>query len=182
MTPAITSGFLKGRQFSVLGNKIRPTETKVRSAIFDTLFSIIDFDDKIFCDVFAGSGAVGFEAVSRGFKRTVFVEKLRPHTNKIKAVAKDFNVEEQIEIINFDAFFLLSVDSIFISDVFFFDPPYNLVSNFIPVFKKFLLSDSLKKDAIVIMESGEPLNLFFDSFKVKEKKYGKTFVTFFRKV
>ena len=67
----IISGKLKGRQIKFPKN-IRPTQNKVRKAIFDCLGASVK--DSVFLELFAGSGAVGLEAFSYGAKRVVFVD------------------------------------------------------------------------------------------------------------
>ena len=73
----ITGGEYKGRKIlAPEGNITRPTLSKVRMGVFNTLFSIIgDFEDKTFLDVFGGSGIMGLEALSRGFKEVTVFEK-----------------------------------------------------------------------------------------------------------
>ena len=72
----ITGGYLKSRKIiSPKGTNVRPTLSQIRESIFSILFSLIDFKDKTFLDAFAGSGIMGFEAVSRGFKKAVFIVK-----------------------------------------------------------------------------------------------------------
>src|SRR5574344_198719 len=72
----ITGGKFKGRKVLAPDENItRPTLSQVRESLFSTLFSQIDFEGKIFLDLFAGSGIVGLEALSRGFQQVFFVEK-----------------------------------------------------------------------------------------------------------
>ena len=73
----ITGGKYKGRKIQAPDEKItRPTLSKVRQGVFNALFSIIgDFEDKTFLDVFGGSGIMGLEALSRGFKEVIVFEK-----------------------------------------------------------------------------------------------------------
>ncbi len=62
----ITAGSFKGRKIPLADEAIRPTEEKVRAALFNTLFALRDLEGTLFYDLFAGSGAVGIAAVSRG--------------------------------------------------------------------------------------------------------------------
>ena len=72
----ITSGLYKGRKLFSPNEKIsRPTLSKVRMGVFNMLFSILaDFSDKTFLDLFGGSGIMGLEALSRGFKDVTVCE------------------------------------------------------------------------------------------------------------
>ena len=73
----ITAGIYKGRKIESPDEKItRPTLSKVRMGVFNTLYSIIgNFEGKTFLDVFGGSGIMGLEALSRGFYRVKVFEK-----------------------------------------------------------------------------------------------------------
>ena len=82
----ITAGSYKGRKIIAPDEKItRPTLSKVRMGVFNTLYSIIgEFEGKSFLDVFAGSGIMGLEALSRGFSLVKGYEK----NPKILEIAK----------------------------------------------------------------------------------------------
>ena len=69
----ITGGIYKGRKIDSPNEKItRPTLSKVRQGVFNTLFSMIgNFESKTFLDLFGGSGIMSLEAISRGFYRVV---------------------------------------------------------------------------------------------------------------
>ena len=73
----VTGGSYKGMKIiSPDENITRPTLSKVRQGVFNTLFSMIgDFDNKTFLDLFGGSGIMGLEALSRGFSEVVVCEK-----------------------------------------------------------------------------------------------------------
>ena len=73
----ITGGKYKGRKILAPDEKItRPTLSKVRQGVFNTLFSMIgEFEEKSFLDLFGGSGIMGLEALSRGFENVVVYEK-----------------------------------------------------------------------------------------------------------
>src|SRR5574344_1234228 len=75
-TMNITAGKFKGQKITAPDENItRPTLSKVRMALFNTLQSMIDFEGASFLDMFAGSGIMGLEALSRGFERVVAIEK-----------------------------------------------------------------------------------------------------------
>ena len=72
----ITAGKFKGQKVTAPDETItRPTLSKVRMAVFNTLQALIDFEGASFLDMFAGSGIMGLEALSRGFERVVAIEK-----------------------------------------------------------------------------------------------------------
>ena len=71
----ITGGYLKSRKInSPKGTNVRPTLSQIRESVFSILKSLMDFEGALFLDAFAGSGIMGFEAVSRGFSYAAFVE------------------------------------------------------------------------------------------------------------
>ena len=79
----ITGGEMCGRKLKVPpGDKVRPTQDRVREALFSILMNVIP--DAVFIDLFAGSGAVGLEAYSRGARSVVWVEKDPRHVALLK--------------------------------------------------------------------------------------------------
>ena len=72
----ITAGRFKGQKITAPDENItRPTLSKVRMSVFNTLQSMIDFEGSSFLDMYAGSGIMGLEALSRGFERACAIEK-----------------------------------------------------------------------------------------------------------
>jgi len=72
----IISGYLRGRTIKVPNSKgIRPTTEKNREAIFNFLRNIFVFEEATILDIYAGSGALGFEALSQGAKKITFIEQ-----------------------------------------------------------------------------------------------------------
>jgi len=78
----ITAGIYKGRKVKTPKGISRPTLSKIRESVFNTLFSMMHFEGKCFLDVFAGSGIMGLEALSRGFESALAIEK-NPKAAKI---------------------------------------------------------------------------------------------------
>uniref|UniRef100_A0A7C4UBY9 16S rRNA (Guanine(966)-N(2))-methyltransferase RsmD n=1 Tax=candidate division WOR-3 bacterium TaxID=2052148 RepID=A0A7C4UBY9_UNCW3 len=163
----IISGILGGRKIKYPPN-IRPTSEKVREAIF----SMMDVKDKLFLDLFAGSGAVGIEAYSRGAKEVWFVEKNERIHLILKENIKSLGVNGKAIRGNvFNVIKNLKKDF----DIIFLDPPYdeNLV-------QKTLLSlkGRINSDTIIIIESSKRELFEINNFeKIKEKKYGETIIT-----
>ena len=68
----ITAGIYKGQKITAPDENItRPTLSKVRMSVFNTLQSMIDFENSSFLDMYAGSGIMGLEALSRGFSNQI---------------------------------------------------------------------------------------------------------------
>ena len=166
----VTAGIYKGRKIIAPDEKItRPTLSKVRMGVFNTLFSIIgEFDDKSFFDVFGGSGIMGIEALSRGFKEVVVCELNRKSAEIIKKNYSNLGIAPNLKIGD-STKLIKKMDKIF--DVVYIDPPYK--------------SDAYKlilpfvKGCIVVVEHDEEVD-FGDFEVIKQKNYGGKFVTFLK--
>ncbi len=167
----IIGGIAKGHKIFAPDN-IRPTRGKVREA----LFSMINVNGKAFLDLFAGSGAVGIEALSRGASRAVFVERSRKAATYIKRNLEKTNLKG--EIINKSVSATLeNLEDTF--DFIFMDPPYK-TELVMKTLKK--IDVVLKKDSIIIVECPSNEEFEYNGFKIiKSKVYGDTSLTFLRK-
>lgn len=120
----IIGGEAKGRRIYLpRGSNIRPTSDRTKEALFNILQPIAG---KIFLDMFAGSGNVGFEALSRGAARVVFVEKNIALANSIRKNIKDFGFSERSEALTIEL--RRGIQELTARgekfDVLFADPPY----------------------------------------------------------
>ncbi len=174
----ITAGTWKGKKVhTVKSLDVRPTSSKVRESIFNILQTKIQ--DAVVLDLFAGSGIVGFEALSRGAKKIIFVEKNYKIIQNLQKNISSFDCV--CEIIFSDALIALDkIDNIKF-DLIFIDPPYKseLIS---PVLEKIKNNNLLNQDGIIIVEHPKSINIdeILDKFTLlKEKKYGDTYLTFF---
>ncbi len=172
----ITAGIYKGRKVIAPDEKIvRPTLSKIRESIFNTLFSIIDFKGKSFLDMYAGSGIMGLEAISRGFGHVLAFEK-NPKVAKI--------LNENYKRIGLEPNLIIG-DSLKISekpdkkfDVIYLDPPY-FSGIYEKSLKKIQENSLLEENGIIILEHITDIaweNLGFNL--IKQKKYSNKFVTF----
>jgi 16S rRNA (guanine966-N2)-methyltransferase len=174
----ITGGKFNGRKITtVKSNDVRPTSSKVRSSIFNMLNSMeIDFVSTVFLDLFAGSGIMGLEALSRGAKKAVFVEK-NPTTFKLIKQNLD-KFEANFETFNMDALrFLDKTSEKF--DIIFIDPPY-MAGLYNSVIELIFQKNLLNKDGILILEVPLEYQLPQNITPVKEKTYGTTKVFFLK--
>ena len=99
----VISGKYKDRKILVESKShYRPTLTRVREDIFNLLSHNNNLDvslnNVIFCDLFAGTGSIGIEALSRGAKKVIFNDIEKDHTNKIEKFIKNIN-EENYEVL-----------------------------------------------------------------------------------
>ncbi len=166
----ITAGIYKGRKIESPDEKItRPTLSKVRMGVFNTLYSIIgDFEGKSFLDVFGGSGIMGLEALSRGFSRVKVFEKNPKVAQILKKNYQTVGLKPDLTIGD-STKLILKTDEIF--DVVYIDPPY--MSG---IYEDIL---SKVKGNIIIVEHSETIE--FDGYEVlKQKNYGGKIVSFLR--
>ena len=184
----VISGNYKGKKLnSVKGLKVRPTSDKLKSAIFDVLFSLgvgRSLDGITALDVFAGSGALGIEALSMGAAKCHFIDKDRDSINAIENNLGALKIErEKYAILNCDfrsAIKNLSKNDIRF-DLIFIDPPYknNLTLEVLENINIYAIVSSVV--AIVCEHSAkEILPERVKAFKkVTEKFYGDKVLSFY---
>ncbi len=164
----ITAGIYKGRKVTAPDENItRPTLSKTRMGIFNTLYSIIgDFEGKSFLDVFGGSGIMGLEALSRGFKEVKVYELNRKSAEIIKKNYSGLNLKPNLTV--GDSIKILSGSSEYY-DVVYIDPPYRS-----GIYEKVL---KLVNSGIIVVEYSEDVD--FTGFNIiKQKTYGGTKVAY----
>lgn len=176
----IIAGIYKGRLIR-MPKGIRPTQDKVRKALFDILGDIKGLS---FLELFAGSGAVGIEALSRGVKKVVFVEK-NPVCIKILKSNFTYLLLTNYYLLPMDvdkAIERLSKDRARF-DIIFLDPPY--YKNFA---KKTLLNistyDILAPNGLIVIQHFKKDSLpdsVGDLLLFKHSGYGDTVLSFYRK-
>lgn len=172
----ITAGIYKGRKVTAPDEKIvRPTLSKIRESIFNVLYSSMEFENKCFLDVFAGSGIMGLEALSRGFEYVLELEK----NPKVGKILKDNykNIKLEPNLIIGDSLKILSkLNEKF--DVIYLDPPYfsGIYENSLIKIKE---NNLLNQDGIVVLEHVTDIDWESLGYKlIKQKKYSKKLVTF----
>ncbi len=126
----IISGKFKGRNLhGPNDNSIRPTSIRAKEMIFSTLDSMLFKDKKKLCDslvldCFCGTGALGIEAISRGAKKVIFVDKSQKAVDICRLNCSDLEIIKSSEIIKLDFFDYRIKQKITAIDIFFCDPPY----------------------------------------------------------
>ncbi len=177
----IISGNLRGKKlFSVRGIKTRPTADRLRESLFNILASQVR--NKKILDLFAGTGALGIEALSRGAKSVVFVDNYINAISIIKKNVTSCNMNEKSKIKQWNILHNLNCikSTEGIIDLVFMDPPYN--KNMIQKTLHHLQSCTwLAKNASIIIEHSflESIPEDLDCFTITDRrKYGKTIVSF----
>ncbi len=123
----IIAGTLKGRLLKGPKSEARPSSEMLRGALFNICQ---DIEGLTFLDLFAGSGAVGFEALSRGASHVTFVDNDKGSLAAIRANNTALAMTGQVTILPYDAERALKTVGLF--DIIFLDPPYALPAhNFI---------------------------------------------------
>jgi 16S rRNA (guanine966-N2)-methyltransferase len=178
----IISGKYKGfRLDKKLPQGIRPTTDSTKETIFNILTNLIDFDGIYVCDLFAGSGGLGFEALSRGARYCTFVDRSGKANMFIKTFAEHLKLsDEHYSCLKLDVLKYLKPD---LSDIkynlIFLDPPYkaNIINN---VINLIITMDILTEDGIIVAESavGKGITLPDELQIINSKIFGSTQVHF----
>ena len=183
----IITGIAKGMNLETLeGDATRPTAQRVKEAIF----SMIQFDIEGACvlDLFAGSGQMGLEALSRGAKKATFSDSSRDAIDIVMRNAKKSRLFDKCRISNctYDQM-IKGISGKEQYDIIFIDPPYknNCIAD---VLEKLCKGDAIAKGAFVICESGEE-DIFCGNEELKAKftvqkqaRYSISYVTVLRPV
>ncbi len=149
MSPKITGGSLGSRKLkSPKGTSIRPTPGRVKESLFSILMNRIN--GAAVLDLFAGTGAIGFEAASRGAARVVSVEANRETAHAIEEASKQLRIDDRVSVMAAPVErALYRIEGPF--DIVYLDPPYG---NDVPlqIFRLLLDRALLASDALVIYE------------------------------
>jgi 16S rRNA (guanine966-N2)-methyltransferase len=112
------------------GQALRPTSDRLRETLFNIVGAAVE--DSVFVDAYAGTGAVGIEALSRGAKRAVFIEKHRTAVALIRKNLAVLGIEQDAEVLPTDAVKGLAwlANEGTRADFIFLDPPYADVNEY----------------------------------------------------
>ncbi|WP_283678840.1 16S rRNA (guanine(966)-N(2))-methyltransferase RsmD [Lentilactobacillus sp. Marseille-Q4993] len=165
----------------VKGDQTRPTTDKVKESLFNIVGPY--FDGGVFLDLYAGSGAVGIEAVSRGMEKAVLIDKAYPAIATIKENLTKIHDDQSFKVIKGAATNVLSqlATSGEKFDMVFLDPPYKKQQNVADI-EKLLELDLLSADSIVISETDNTVDHpdSIGPLKLGQKKnYGLTNVAIY---
>lgn len=189
-TMRISAGEFKGRKIGAKrlfkmragGDDLRPTSAKVREAIFDILRG--DLEGAAFLDLYAGSGMVGMEALSRGAGRVVFVEAVRPRAKAIQDMIEKIGQGRKTVVYCGDAeMFLKACDQAGEPfDIIFLDPPYGSgeIEKLLPFIDEYGILDA---QGTVLCEHAARMGVPESAGKLKLKKrykYGDTMLALYR--
>lgn len=166
------------------GMKLRPTTDMAKEGLFSVLFSMLDFEHLRVLDLFAGTGNIGLEFLSRGADHILFVEKNRKQASFIKTVIRQLGEEECTSVRMQDVFHFLREGATDFPagsiDLVFADPPYDLPQ--LATLPDLILSHSLlSSKAFFILEHPAAYDFSSHPLFVKSKEYSAVHFTFFMK-
>ena len=174
----VITGKARGRMLETLkGNDVRPTTDKVKEAIFSAVQ--FELEGRHFLDLFAGSGQMGIEALSRGASTATFIDRSKLATRVIERNLSVTNLKQFANVRTMDSVdFIKSTTEEF--DIIFVDPPYNkgIIQEVMP-----LCAQRMKKTGVIICESAlndEILQKYYNFTLDRERTYGKIKVSIYR--
>jgi 16S rRNA (guanine(966)-N(2))-methyltransferase RsmD len=171
----VIAGKYRHRKLLTLHNEItRATKDRVKEALFSALNQ--ELEGKVILDLFAGTGALGIEALSRGAKRAIFCEK----NEEVSAILKQniAFIEEETVVLTKSYEHVLSEIGERSIDIIFLDPPY--AYNIYTIIQEILAANILKDAYIIAVETDKELVIPLNDVKIKKYKYGLTHVAIIR--
>jgi 16S rRNA (guanine966-N2)-methyltransferase len=149
----IVAGLAKGRRLAAPADATRPTSDRAREALFNSLGALLDLDGARVLDLFAGTGAVGLEALSRGAAETVFVENDRAALDVLQRNIDAVGLAGATVVRRPVAAFLDARPPAGEFDLVFADPPYALADSAMEQLLASLVRGAhLAEAAVVVVE------------------------------
>ena len=177
----IISGDMKGRKlYPIAGRSIRPTADRLRESLFNILADRVRGATVL--DLFAGTGALGIEAISRGAEFALFLDKHKQAVSLIERNIHMCAIEGKAQVIQWDVIRNLNCvrSSQHSFDIVFMDPPYN-INAIKAVLYNLHHSQCLETGATIVAEHStlEPIPDKHPAFSIQHQRtYGKTLVSF----
>ena len=163
---------------------IRPSSDQLREGLFNILSALADFESMIFLDLYAGTGALGLEALSRGAKKVIFIEASRKNMSVLKQNIESISPEQYCFELTQDssAHWLSGFAAPGHPCVVFLDPPfsgndYELILNKLPILP------SIRTGSLIVVESNQTREILFPEalLLVKHRRYGSVTLDILRK-
>jgi len=176
----IISGKYGHRRFQVpVSFSARPTTDFAKENLFNVLENLVDWEASDALDLFAGTGSIAFEMLSRGCRSVTAIELNYKHVSFIEKVAKELHSEE-LTLIRGDVLRYLSSGAKSSFDLVFADPPYNLPE--LPELPNLVLNGHLlRKGGIFVLEHSKNNNFTSFPYFIRQRVYGSVNFSFFRK-
>ena len=174
----IIGGSLKGKTILPPNNyQARPTTDFAKESLFNLLANRMDFEDVDMLDLFAGTGGIGLEFVSRGAREVTAVEMAHTQQNFIISCCKQLGINN-LHVIRGDVFKYINTCHIQY-DFIYADPPYDLAQ--LPTIPDLIFNqDLLKESGYFVLEHSKAHNFSTHPHFVEERSYGNVHFTFFQ--
>ncbi len=173
----ITGGALRSRKLlSIESDKLRPATDRLRETMFDILANMIDLEGSRALDLYAGTGSVGFETISRGAGLVVFVESDRRIASLIEKNAESLGVRTQclVRVMKAEKY-VEAADQTF--DIAYVDPPYAFNSRTHEVIEAILRRKIVEPDGIICVEHTK-IYAPPAARLIRQKMFGETILSF----
>ncbi|MFG2036785.1 16S rRNA (guanine(966)-N(2))-methyltransferase RsmD [Dactylosporangium sp. NPDC048998] len=181
----IVAGALGGRRLSVpAGQGTRPTSDRVREALFSSLDNLLDLGGARFADLYAGSGAVGLEACSRGAAHVLLAEADAKAARVVRANIAALGVGGRVRLVTDKVERLVAGEPDGAYDAVFVDPPYAVTDERVGAVLEALAGRWLAPDAVVVVERssrGAPIAWPGGLLQLAERRYGETALWYARR-
>jgi 16S rRNA (guanine966-N2)-methyltransferase len=181
----IISGRLKGRPLSApKGRSLRPTADQVKETLFNIIGSHVQ--QATLLDLFAGTGNVGIEALSRGATHAVFVEKNSRHAQILSRNIAACHIEAESTVYRGDANKILTTlhKKQMRFDLVFLDPPYRQTNLLLDILRKILALSLIAESGLLIVEHASsfipPTETDSGFSLTKQRRIGDTTLSFYR--
>ena len=174
----VITGSARGRRLETLeGEDVRPTADRIKEAVF----SIIQFqtEGRVFLDLFAGSGQMGIEALSRGAKQAYFIDNSKKSVEAVRRNLKTTRLEQNARVVQADFRSFLAMNALR-ADIAFLDPPYRTGALQEALS---LVSACMNETGVIIAENplDEALAEQYGAFVLdRQYRYGKIKITTYR--
>ena len=173
----IITGLLKGRTIPIPQKAdVRPTTDRVKEGLFSVIESRRFIQNRTVLDLFAGTGNLGFEALSRGAASAVFVDQDAFNIKNIDSTAHDFEVQEQVNTVTLSVEHFLAGPAV-PYDLIFADPPY-VYRDVEGIVTQVIENGWLQDDGWLVVEHNKHHNFTAHPHFLFQKKYGRTRVSF----
>ena len=172
----IIAGEYRGRKLKVpQGMDIRPSSDQLREGLFNILTALADYENMIFLDLYAGTGALGIEALSRGAKKVIFIEASRKNMSVLKQNIDSISPEQ-------NCFELIQDSSVQWLPGFadpghpctvFLDPPFS-GNEYELILNKLNALSSIRAGSLIVVESYQDKEILFPDalLTLKHRRYG----------
>lgn len=181
----VIAGKYKSRRLiAPTGTEIRPTSDRLRETLFNVVAAGVP--GSVWLDLFAGTGAIGIEAISRGARMAYFVESSKRAARTIRENLASLGIQEGYEILEREASVALRMldSQVVVCDFCYLDPPYRKMGDYEQVLGFLSQSRSLGRESLVIAEHDkhfDPGEEFGSLRRQRMLRQGDSVLSFYRR-